>query len=225
MPDAVRRVSLAEQHAPYRDEEPVSLGPMTSATWRWNPRRLGMMLARYKFVSKMLAGKTLVAEIGVGDGFGSDVVRTEVGRLVMFDSDATWSPHASSLGEFYQADIAISPLLCVGNPPRGYDAVYMLDVFEHIHPDDEDKVLTNICKSLTKDGVLIVGCPSLESQAYASAVARMGHVNCKSGADLKTTMDKYFTNVFSFGMNDEVLHTGFHQMCHYLFAVCAGVKA
>ena len=214
MPDAVRRVSLAEQHAPYHDEEPVSLGPMTSATWRWNPRRLGMMLARYKFVSKMLAGKKRVAEIGAADCFGSEVVKPEVGTLVCTDADPAWSDYCQTW------DIINGPLI----QRHRYDAIYMLDVFEHIHPDDEDKALTNICKSLTQEGVLIVGCPSLESQAYASAVARMGHVNCKSGADLKATMEKYFANVFSFGMNDEVLHTGFHQMCHYLFVVCVGVK-
>jgi hypothetical protein len=30
--------------------------------------------------------------------------------------------------------------------------------------------------------------------------------------------------VFLFSMNDEVVHTGFYPMAHYLFAVCADRK-
>ena len=32
-------------------------------------------------------------------------------------------------------------------------------------------------------------------------------------------MLQYFENVFMFSMNDEVLHTGFAPMGHYLFAL------
>lgn len=207
------RVPADVQHEPYFAEGPVYLGPMTGATWRWNPRRLGMMLARYKFCSKMLAGKKLVAEIGAADGFGSEVVRREVGRLDLYDYDPVWDKWSQVW------NIVRSPL-----PLFAYDAIYMLDVLEHIYPADEDAALTNICKSLKADGVLVCGCPSLESQVYASDVSKIGHVNCKTGDKLRDTMLKYFDNVFSFGMNDEVLHTGFHQMCHYLFVVCAGPK-
>jgi hypothetical protein len=42
--------------------------------------------------------------------------------------------------------------------------------------------------------------------------------------ELKKTMQRHFHNVFMFSMNDEVVHTGFHPMAHYLFAVCAGRK-
>ena len=73
-------------------------------------------------------------------------------------------------------------------------------------------------------GVLIVGIPSLESQEYASVAAAAGHINCLTGSDLRDFCRKYFNNVFMFGMNDEVLHTGFMPLCHYLFAMCVGPK-
>ena len=68
---------------------------------------------------------------------------------------------------------------------------------------------------------MIVGMPSLESQTYASAASRAGHVNCKTGPDLKAVMQRYFHSVFLFSMNDEVVHTGYHKMAHYLIAVAA----
>ena len=74
--------------------------------------------------------------------------------------------------------------------------------------------------SLLPHGVLIVGMPSLESQAHASPQSREGHVNCKSGRDFKALMERFFHNVFLFSMNDEVVHTGFYPMAHYLLAVC-----
>jgi hypothetical protein len=37
-------------------------------------------------------------------------------------------------------------------------------------------------------------------------------------------MEEYFHSVFMFSMNDEVVHTGYHKMAHYLFAVAAHKK-
>ena len=37
-------------------------------------------------------------------------------------------------------------------------------------------------------------------------------------------MERYFNNVFMFSMNDEVVHTGFHKMAHYIFAVGCNAK-
>ena len=62
--------------------------------------------------------------------------------------------------------------------------------------------------------------PSLESQIYASPASKEGHVNCQSKKQLKRTLLKYFSTVFMFSMNDEVMHTGFAPMSHYLMAVC-----
>ena len=66
--------------------------------------------------------------------------------------------------------------------------------------------------------------PSLESQKYASEPSKIGHVNCKTAAQLKSLSEVYFNNVFIFSMNDEVLHTGFHPMSHYLFSLCCFKK-
>jgi len=49
-------------------------------------------------------------------------------------------------------------------------------------------------------------------------------VNCKSGPQLKSLLQNYFEHVFLFSMNDEVVHTGYYPMAHYLIAVCCGKK-
>src|SRR5260370_17983295 len=63
------------------------LGLMTNQVWHDDPRRLGFLLARYKFVSKMLSGKRSVGKVGCGDAFGARVVLQEVGEVGAYDFD------------------------------------------------------------------------------------------------------------------------------------------
>ena len=91
---------------------------------------------------------------------------------------------------------------------------------KHIPAQREETFIANVLASLAAHGVLIVGMPSLESQAHASPQSKEGHVNCKSGPELKALLEQYFSTVFLFSMNDEVVHTGFGPMAHYLIAMC-----
>ena len=79
-------------------------------------------------------------------------------------------------------------------------------------------------RSLNANGVLLMGSPSIHSQAYASPPSKAGHVNCKDAPGMKALLSKFFHNVFIFSMNDEVVHTGFYPMAHYLFALCCHRK-
>jgi hypothetical protein len=85
-------------------------------------------------------------------------------------------------------------------------------------------VIDNILKCLPADGVLITGTPNKAAHQYASPQSKALHINQKSLEDLRTLMEKYFRNVFMFGMNDEVLHTGFGPMCHYIWSLAVGKR-
>ena len=100
-------------------------------------------------------------------------------------------------------DILAAPL------PFKMDAIYSLDVLEHVNTEVESLFLTNVCLSLKNNGCAIIGMPSLESQKYASAASLERHVNCKSGNQVQALLLQYFEHVFLFSMNDEVVHTGF----------------
>ena len=201
-----------------------SLGLMTSQAWYDDPKRLAFTLSRYKFAAKMLSGSKNVLEVGCADAFATRIVAQEVEKLTVTDFDEVFIEdlRSRSMGKWaFQS--AIHDML--ERPFDGsFDGIYALDVLEHILPDNEDVFLKNIIASLTEHGVLIIGMPSLESQIYASPLSKEGHVNCKSMTTLKNDMAKYFHNVFTFSMNDEVVHTGFHKMAHYLFAVCCSKK-
>jgi SAM-dependent methyltransferase len=200
------------------------LGIMTNQRWRDDPRGLLFILARYKFVAKMLAGKDRVVEIGCADAFGTRVVQQEVGAVTATDFDPVFINDARSRmqSERWRAETLVHDILAGPVPPGGFDAAYSLDVFEHIVPEREDLFVRNIARSLAPRGVAVIGSPSLQSQVYASEGSKAGHVNCKDGKEFRAVMERHFANVFLFSMNDEVVHTGFSPMAHYLLALCVG---
>jgi 2-polyprenyl-3-methyl-5-hydroxy-6-metoxy-1,4-benzoquinol methylase len=198
----------------------TQLGIMTNQCWFDDPRRLAFVLARYKFVSKMLSGKKRVAEIGCGDGFATRIVQQEVGQVTAIDFDPVFIQDIKDrMNPRWPLDTIVHDLLTGPIPGEAFDAVYALDVLEHISPEKEDLFLKNIVSSLGNHGTVILGMPSIQSQAYASKLSKEGHVNCKDEPTFRKLMSGYFHHVFMFSMNDEVVHTGFYPMANYLFAI------
>ena len=215
-----------QAHVALRDAKGFTrLGLRANAAWHADPKRLGIVLARYKFVAKMLSGKKRVLEVGVGDAWASRVVKQEVETLVGIDIDPVFVRDANeAMEEPWGFECRVHDMLAGPIVPP-FDAAYALDVLEHIVESDEDRFIHNVAESLVRPGVAIVGMPSLESQPYASSGSKAGHVNCKSAPDLKRVMQRHFHEVFIFSMNDEVVHTGFHKLAHYLFALCVGARS
>ena len=172
------------------------IGEMLEAAFERDPKRLAFTFARYKFVAKMLRGSKRVLEIGADSGFMARVV--EQGGCEVTRTDIKGG-----------VDYTKAHLL------PAFDAVYALDVLEHV--EAEDAFMSNICASLTPYGTCIIGMPSLESQRYATE--QKAHVNCKTEEGLAGLMGKYFHCLYLFGMNDEALHTGFGPMTHYRLAI------
>jgi len=190
-----------------------AVGGQTAYGWENDPKRLGFTLARYKFVARMLEGKASVLEVGCGDGFGSRIVRQHVGALTAIDMDAESIKEARAMAtERWPVSFLCRDVMMDALPI--FDAVYCLDVFEHIA--DEQKFLASLRLCAP---VAVIGIPSLESQIYASELSKAGHVNCKSGADFKRSLLEHWRHVFLFSMSDEDVHTGFSPMAHYLLAV------
>ena len=194
-------------------------GLMSGQVWRDDPRRLAFVLSRYKFVAKMLVGRQSALEVGCADAFGTRLVMQEVPKVTATDFDSIFVANAVEIADpRWPFELAVHDMM--GGPyPGKFDAAYALDVIEHILPEDEVEFTSNIVHSLNPHGLLILGCPSIHSQTYASPPSKEGHVNCKDGAGLRSLMARFFHSVFLFSMNDEVVHTGFQPMAHYLLAI------
>lgn len=203
-----------------REHGLTRLGMMNNQVWQDDPRRLVFTLSRYKFVAKMFSGRKRVLEVGCGDAFASRIVKQDVEHLTVVDFDPLFIADIQERADpAWPMEVKLHDILVAPVAGR-FDGIYSLDVLEHISSAGEDRYLSNIVASLDSKGALIIGIPSLESQIHASPQSKEGHVNCKSGKDLKRFLERFFYNVFLFSMNDEVVHTGFYPMAHYLLAVC-----
>lgn len=201
----------------------VELGPWTSYSLLHDPKHMSFSLARYKFCAKMLEGKKSVLEAGCGDGFGIPIVAQVVERVLAIDRD-----NRHVLGnrqrlekikniEFKNMDI------CREIPDETFDATFSIDVIEHLDKGLNDTFIGNQSQCLVDDGICIVGMPNITADQYAG-FSRIQHINLMNHDQLTALMGRHFQNVFLFSMNDEVVHTGFPSMAHYLFAMGVSLK-
>lgn len=196
----------------------ISLGRYISYWFHKSPRRMLHYLSYYKFASKLIGPNKRVLDIGCNEGVGTWLLAKECGFAegVDFDSEAIQAAKANFSGpeiEFVDEDILAQP------GKESWDGVVNFDVIEHILPKDADQFLSSICAHLKSEGLAVIGTPSLISQQFASAFSKKGHVNIYSPEELEKQMQKHFHNVFLFAANDEVVHTGYLPLAHYLIAV------
>jgi 2-polyprenyl-3-methyl-5-hydroxy-6-metoxy-1,4-benzoquinol methylase len=202
----------------------VSLGRATAQAYVKDPRMLSFITSRYKFASKMLAGADVAIEIGCGDAFGAPIVAQSVKRLICTDIDeetigqnrVRCEPFKNI--EFHYHDFRAKPY------PERARAVYLVDVIEHIYVKEEPAFMGNLVSSLTADGFVLMGTPNKNAEQYASEHSRAGHVNLKTQQMLREMLSQYFQNVFMFSMNDEVVHTGYGPMAHYIWGLGVGPR-
>tara|TARA_Y100001935_G_C17311792_1_gene517219 strand:- start:29944 stop:30633 length:690 start_codon:yes stop_codon:yes gene_type:complete len=200
------------------------LGPYTTQAYMDDPSCLAFITSRYKFCSRILSGMENVVEIGCGDGFGGAIVAQKVKKLTCTDINLNLlndnkkrMNHLKNV-EYKYHDYRDSPL------KNKVDAIYFIDVIEHIFKNEEELFLKNVFESINPNGVCLIGTPNIKSERYASKYSKEAHINLKSFDDLKHIGDKYFTNSFLFGMNDEVVHTGFPNMSHFLWLLCVNPR-
>ncbi|MEM8494976.1 MAG: class I SAM-dependent methyltransferase [Planctomycetota bacterium] len=215
--------------------QPVELGVMHGYHARKTPRRLLYTTSYYKFAAKLIAantsssnkGHSRVLDVGCGEGIGTYLVAKECGfaRGVDFDEDLIATAHrnwvkrdASPICEFDAKDFLVEPR-------ADFDAVINFDVIEHIQPANAEGFIAGMAANLKPAGLAVVGTPNVTSAQHASAVTNAGHVNLYDADRLHQEMSAYFRTVFMFGANDEVVHTGFAPMCHYLLAVGVGPRS
>ena len=231
--DTINARSLYEQGTDHQfANSEVLLGPWTSFSLMTDPKHMAFVLSRYKFCAKMLTKydgkKRNVIEVGCGDGFGLPIL-ADISEHVwavdwdqrLLDSIQKRLPFLKNV-DYRHVDFNEQTCDFEGK----VDSVIAIDVIEHIDPSGEDMFMQNIVKCITEKetGMMILGTPNITAGEYASSQSKIQHINLKSIKTLYELMSKYFYNVFMFGMNDEVVHTGYAPMCHYIWGIGVGVK-
>ncbi len=185
---------------------------------RNDPKRLAFVLARYAFAGQVSDQCTSVLELGCSEGVGAVMLHKNKKRYLGIDLDS-YAVEAANRN-FAASEVRFEEGNFLGSRYGSYDCVVSLDVVEHILPgEDESVYFQTIYENITRRGVCVIGTPNITSTPYASAESMKGHVNMFDADRLKSVTEKFFKTVLIFSMNDEVVHTGYSPMAHYLFAV------
>lgn len=209
--------------------EPLTLSSKMSYTTRYSLMGLEMILARYKFAAKMMKNrkKIRVLDFGCNDGLGTSLIAQECDceKIVGIDFDEEaigWAKNniADAQLEFICGDFMKEAFVHGGEA----DFVVSLDVIEHIPVEEEKAYFIAIYQNLKTTGAAIIGTPNETMYKYASPWNKKAHINNYSQERLYEAMSQYFENVFIFGMNDEVLHTGMYPFACYIMALGCGKK-
>lgn len=206
--------------------ECVELSSFSSACLKTDVKHFLFAFARYKFVLKMIANRKNInlLELGCNDGLGtllfkqSGFCKSITG--VDFDAESiTWAK--KNIGNtvdftFIEDDFLGKEYMGVEKA----DVVVSLDVIEHIEQSKENIFLETICKNLKETGFAVIGTPNIAMYNYTSDINKKAHINNYNQERLYNFLSQKFNNVFIFGMNDEVLHTGFNPMSCYILALC-----
>lgn len=189
--------------------------------WSYNlhndPKRLAFVLSRYKFSAKMACKNRHVLELGCSEGIGAPILSEFAASYTGVDLDgpaieAAIRNFSNDKCRFIEGDFN-------GKKYGTFDSIISLDVIEHISKEQENIFLDTVRMNMGDDGVCVIGTPNAKAEEHASSASKIGHVNLFTAERLTETMRILFNNTFIFSMNDEVVHTGFYQMAHYLLAV------
>ncbi len=196
----------------------ISLGKYTSYWFYKTPRRMLHSLSYYKFAAKMIGKQKRVLDLGCNEGLGTYLLAKECGYAQGLDFDEEALQAANANFSYKELSFVCSNIMTQEISPI-WDAVTSFDMIEHLLPEHENLFFEKITGSLKPEGSFIIGTPSLISQQFASDISKKGHVNIYSPEKLEETMKKYFSFVFLFAANDEVIHTGYLPLAHYLIAI------
>ncbi len=184
-------------------------------------------LSRYKFVSKLLMYRKnlTVCELGCNEAWGALMFQqnTELKKYLGVDLDTDAIEYNKRNFRSEKFDFLEGNFFNMKVDEK-FDAVVSLDVIEHIRPTMDFEYCRIIIEHLNSSGVAVIGTPNITMSPYAGKESQVGHINLYDQARLNDLMSHFFDNVFIFGMNDEMVHTGFAPMSCYIFAVCTGKK-
>jgi len=185
-----------------------------------NPLMATIHMSRIKFVSKMLSPDDVVLELGAGYGYGgyfySKVAKYVTGMDLYVDFDESYRRLKTDNFRMVRGDILSPPDEIFDPAPN---VITSTDVIEHFHKADGLKIIEKYSAILPRGGMMITGSPSAYSLPYRSQQSKDNHFYEYEPFELKDELEKHFSRVFLFSMNDEVVHTGFEKLAWYFFLI------
>lgn len=211
----------------------IKLGRVRSDAILIDPKSMLFVLARYNFAAQMALynfenndcpDNKKILELGCSEGIGAAMMTHQRADIYYTGVDLDQNAIEEAIVNWKDEQHTFIADDFLGKVYGVFDTVISLDVVEHIDKTNENEFFDTIYRNLSDHGIAIVGTPNITASEYASPHSKAAHINLFSQDRLKSAMETIFHNVFVFGLNDEVIHTGYDKMAHYLMALGCNKK-
>ena len=148
---------------------------------------------RYAFARRYVAGKR-VLDVACGEGYGSALLAGVASAVTGIDIDAGAVAHARARYaaltnvRFEEGSAASLPL-----PDASVDVVVSFETIEHLPRADQPRMLAEIARVLTKDGVLVLSAPNPVEYSTARNYRNPFHQHEPDRAELEALLGSAFS--------------------------------
>lgn len=151
----------------------------------------GSMEFRNKIVMKYLSyspGQKIL-DLGCGDGYFTAHLKGRLSEAFVVGADCYLRALRFARIMTDDAPYVATSAVCLGFKEKCFDAVFLLDVIEHLGKDNREKALDQIVMALKPGGIIIVTVPSKRLPVIPM------HYDHFDSHDLKTLMQRHFAEV------------------------------
>ena len=154
-------------------------------------------LHRYLWAAQLVTGKR-VLDLGSGEGFGASILADNASEVLGIDVDERTVEHArlnwASPGVSFEVGSALDlSALHEGS----FDAVVAFEIIEHLA--DQDRMLAEVARVLTPDGLLIVSTPDRRIYSETTGQVNPFHEHELTSEEFTGLLEASFTNVGIWG--------------------------
>lgn len=148
-------------------------------------------LHRYAFASEFVQGKR-VLDIASGEGYGSEILSRTAASVIGVDIDDTTIQHAQK--KYLKENLSFKTGSCeqIPLPDRSVDVVVSFETIEHLA--GHQKMLQEIKRVLTLDGILIISTPDKHEYAEVPEHHNQFHVKELYKSEFENLLGTYFRN-------------------------------
>ena len=154
-------------------------------------------LHRYLWAARLVEGKR-VLDLGSGEGFGASILADTAEEVVGVDVDERTVDHARLNWARPHVSFQLGSALDLSAFADGsFDAVVAFEIIEHLN--EQERMLAEIWRVLSSDGVLIISTPDRRIYSEASGQDNPFHEHELTAEEFSALLETTFTNVAIWG--------------------------
>ncbi len=181
--DSTQQVQERQYAFPYHYIPDMDDGFRPVRYWSWGVRYLGGILMALEAVEAVPFSSLL--DVGCGDGRFLREIRRRHGNADLLGVD--YSPRAIALARAFNPDIDYQNIdITASTLDRRYDVITLIEVLEHIPPEDVQPFLAAITRNLADGGRFIMTVP------HANKTVSAKHYQHFTGATLRKALAPHF---------------------------------